>query len=67
MRTGYAEADITPKEKITLCGFVARRNKPFGEIDDNLSLRALVVEEAGQNSAVCSCFTDFVPELSGDT
>ena len=45
MRAGYAEADITPNEKITLCGFVARRNKPFEEIDDSISVRALALKE----------------------
>ena len=47
MRAGYGQADITPKEKINLCGFVARCNEFFEEIDDNLSVKAFTVEEGG--------------------
>jgi neutral ceramidase len=54
MRAGYATADITPKEKITLCGFVARRNKPFTGIGDRLSVHALVAEEANTSLLILS-------------
>ena len=54
MRAGYAKADITPKEKITLCGFAARCNEPFDRVDDTLWVHALIVEEAGSTVLVLS-------------
>ena len=54
MRAGYAEADITPKERITLCGFVARQNKPFETIDDFLSVRALALKEGNSTVVLLS-------------
>ncbi len=54
MRAGYAKADITPKEKITLCGFSARCNEPFDRVDDTLWVHALIVDEAGSTVLVLS-------------
>jgi hypothetical protein len=48
MHAGYGKADITPADKITLCGFVARGDNPLSGIDDPLSVHSLIIEQAGQ-------------------
>jgi neutral ceramidase len=44
MRAGFAQADITPGEPLTLSGFIFRMNRPAAGVDDALFIRALALE-----------------------
>ncbi len=48
MEVGYGSADITPKRPMPLCGFAARCDKPFDNVDDQLFVHSLAMESHGQ-------------------
>ena len=53
IKFGWAETDITPKEKIALAGeFFERATK---EVETPLTITALTIEADGEQTVICSC------------
>lgn len=52
MLAGYSCVDITPKMRTTLCGFVARCNELYEDIDTPIYVRSFAVEQDGQSVLV---------------
>ncbi|MBQ3640101.1 MAG: hypothetical protein II955_06240, partial [Clostridia bacterium] len=53
IKFGWAETDITPKEKIALDGeFFERATK---EVETPLTITALAIEADGEQTVICSC------------
>lgn len=50
---GWAEEDITPKEKISLCGEFFER--VTNEVESRISVTALALESEGEQAVFCSC------------
>jgi len=58
VKFGWAEVDITPKEKIALCGEFYER--VTNEVETPITVTALAIESDGAQAVFCSCDTEGV-------
>lgn len=60
IKFGWAEADITPKEKIALCGEFYER--VTNEVETPITVTALAIESDGEQAVFCSCDIEGINE-----